>query len=120
MAAMVSGPAELVSRMRRGALEYCALGLLRDGERGAFELVRELAGDAGLAEREGPVYPLLARMRHDGLVVTTWREGGAGRSSRYYRITDEGIAALDEFQQQWVDFRTRVDALLRTGEGGGP
>jgi PadR family transcriptional regulator PadR len=119
MAAMESGPAELVGRMRREALEYCALGLLREGERGAFELVREL-GSAGLAEREGPVYPLLARMRHEGLVVTTWREAEAGRSSRYYRITEEGVAALDEFQQQWVDFRTRVDTLLGTGEAAGP
>ena len=119
MAGMTSGPAELVGRMRRGALEYCALALLREGELDAYDLVRALAGEAGLAEREGPVYPVLARMRHDGLVVTTWRDTEPGKPGRYYRITDEGVAALAEFERAWVEFRERVDAILGTGRAGG-
>jgi PadR family transcriptional regulator PadR len=119
MAGMTSGPAEQVGRMRRGALEYCALGLLRDGELGAFELVRALAGQSGLSDREGPVYPVLARMRLDGLVVSTWRDAEPGKPCRYYRITEEGAAALAEFERAWVEFRGRVDAILGTGRAGG-
>lgn len=115
MAGMRSGPAELVGRMRHVALVFCALALLRDGERGAFELVRQLAGENGLAELEGPVYPVLARMRGDGLLVTTWRDAEPGHPRRYYRITDQGLTALDAFTTEWVDFRDRVDALLGSG-----
>ena len=115
MAGMRSGPAELVGRMRHIALEFGALGLLRDGERGAFELVRELAGERGLADQEGPVYPVLARMRRDGLVVTTWRDAEPGHPRRCYRITDEGLAVLEAFLSEWVDFRGRVDTLLGIG-----
>jgi PadR family transcriptional regulator PadR len=112
MSGMEDGAAELVGRMKHGALEYCALGLLRGGELGAFDLVRALAGAAGLAEREGPVYPVLARMRREGLIVTTWRDARPGRPSRFYRITDEGMTALDAFRAEWLAFRDRVDAFL--------
>lgn len=115
MAVMDGGPAELVGRMKHGALEYCALGLLRDGERGAFELVKALA-DAGLAQQEGPVYPVLARMRRDGLLETTWRDISPGHPGRFYRITDKGLAALDDFRRVWVEFRRRVDASIGTAE----
>jgi PadR family transcriptional regulator PadR len=114
MAVMEGGPADLVGRMKHGALEYCALGLLREGERGAFDLVRALAGEAGLAEREGPVYPVLARMRRDGLIVTTWRDSQPGRPVRFYRITDEGLAVLESFREEWLELRGRVDGFLGT------
>jgi PadR family transcriptional regulator PadR len=111
---MDHGLTDLVGRMRRSALEYCALGLLREEEWGAFDLVRALAGDDGIAEREGTVYPVLAQMRRDGLVTTSWRELAPGGSYRYYAITEEGCAVLDAFVAEWLAFRTAVDAYLGT------
>lgn len=87
----------LVAQMRKGALEYCVLALLRDGERYGFELVRILSGRDGLVTGEGTIYPLLSRLRRDGLVDTTWRESSSGPPRRYYRLTSEGCVALDSF-----------------------
>lgn len=67
-----------ISQLRRGVLEFCVLALLRDGERYSFELVRALGDAEGLVTSEGTLYPLLGRLRRDGLVQTTWRESAAG------------------------------------------
>lgn len=58
------------------------------------------------------MYPLLARLRQDGLVETSWHESPQGPPRRYYRLTKDGRAALDAFTQQWRQFRDAVDSLL--------
>ena len=67
----------VISQLRRGALEFCVLALLREEERYGFEIVRTLSEADGLVTTEGTVYPLLARLRKEGVVETTWREPGA-------------------------------------------
>jgi PadR family transcriptional regulator PadR len=102
----------LLTQMRRGALEYCVLALLRDGERYGFELVRRLAEADGLVTSEGTVYPLLSRLRRDGVVETTWRESSTGPPRRYYRLTHTGHMALEVFAEEWRRFRDVVDRIL--------
>ena len=101
-----------VTQLRRGALEYCVLALLRDGERYGFELVRALSDLDGLVTSEGTIYPLLSRLRRDRLVTTSWQESESGPPRRYYRLTDAGHAALAGFTDEWVRFRDAVDTLL--------
>lgn len=113
---MVSGPDDLVAKLRRGAVQYCALALLSAGEWPSFDLVRALAGDYGLSDTEGAVYPVLAHLRGEGLVSAAWRELEPGHSRRCYRITAEGSAALDAFAEQWRDLRDRVDTFLGSGD----
>jgi PadR family transcriptional regulator, regulatory protein PadR len=97
--------------LSRGVIEHCVLALIRDEETYAFDIVRVL-GSRGLVTSEGTIYPLLARLRRDGLVSTIWRESDAGPPRRYYRITDEGVRVLDAFVADWTQFREAVDALL--------
>jgi Transcriptional regulator PadR-like family len=66
------------------------LALLRDQPRYGFDLVRSLAQANGLVTSEGTIYPLLGRLRRDGLVTTTWHESPSGPPRRYYQLTDEG------------------------------
>jgi PadR family transcriptional regulator PadR len=104
-----------ISQLRRGVLEFCVLALLGDTERYGFEIVRALAEADGLVTSEGTLYPLLARLRRDGVVETTWRESPSGPPRRYYRLTPAGRAALTAFLAEWTRFRTSVDTLLETG-----
>ena len=60
----------------------CVLALVKDEERYGFELVRELAAADGLVTSEGTVYPLLTRLRREGLVDTVWRESNQGPPRR--------------------------------------
>lgn len=105
----------VISQLRRGVLQFCVLALLRDGERYGFEIVRTLSEADGLVTTEGTVYPLLARLRKEGVVETTWRESSSGPPRRYYRLTPTGRLLLDAFTAEWVRFRGSVDTLLGTG-----
>jgi PadR family transcriptional regulator PadR len=109
---MVSGGAALLAQMRRGSIEYCVLALLLERERYGFELVRDLTAADGIVTSEGTVYPLLTRLRQDGLVDTSWQESHQGPPRKYYRITPEGKTAVHAFAEQWVRFRGTVDRLL--------
>ncbi|GAP48284.1 PadR family transcriptional regulator [Streptomyces azureus] len=88
------------------------MALLRDGERYAFELVRELCDAHGLVTSEGTIYPLLSRLRKEGWVNTVWKESDSGPPRRYYTLTATGRRALDEFAGEWGPFKTAVDNLL--------
>lgn len=112
MSYMVPGGDALITQMRRGTLEFCVLALLRDEERYGFDLVRELSEFDGMVTSEGTIYPLLSRLRRDGLVTTTWRESSSGPPRRYYRLTPAGERALDSFVDHWERFRSAVDELV--------
>lgn len=116
---MVPGVSDTaISQLRRGVLEFCVLALLREGERYGFEIVRTLAQADGLVTTEGTLYPLLGRLRKEGVVDTTWRESPSGPPRRYYRLTSAGNALLSGFAVEWVRFRDSVDAVLETGAPG--
>jgi len=101
-----------ISQLRRGVLQFCVLALLRERELYAFELVQTLARTDGMVTSEGTLYPLLSRLRREGVVETTWRESASGPPRRYYRLTADGETALRSFGEEWERFRTSVDTLL--------
>ena len=101
-----------LAQLRRGSVEHCVLALLRNEERYGFELARLLADAGGLIGSEGTIYPLLARLRRNGLVETTWRESVEGPPRRYYRLTEDGGLALSTFVHQWKLFQAAVNDIL--------
>ncbi len=109
---------KVFTQLRRGTLEYCVLALLQGEERYGFDLVKELGEIDGMVTTEGTIYPLLARLRREGLVETSWRESESGPPRRYYRSTLSGGQALADFTTDWDRFRTSVDAILRRGNEG--
>ena len=120
MRRMVSGETrDPMTELRRGVLEYCVLAVMERKESYAFEIVRVLSSAGGLVTSEGTIYPLLSRLRRDGLVTTTWRESEAGPPRRYYRLTAEGERVLDAFVGDWTRFRDAVNDLFAGITNGG-
>src|SRR6476659_4420361 len=109
---MVAVQAPLIAQMRRGVLRDCGPALLAEEERYGFDLVKALVEVEGMVTSEGTIYPLLSRLRRDGLVETTWRESTAGPPRRYYRLTKTGRSALDAFKNEWSRFRDAVDHFV--------
>jgi PadR family transcriptional regulator PadR len=96
------------------------MSLLRERRRYGFDLVRELSEADGLLTSEGTIYPLLSRLRREGLVTTSWQESDAGPPRRYYALTGDGRVALARFIEDWVRFRDSVDGVLGLGQRPGP
>lgn len=113
---MVPGDSAILSNLRRGALEFCVLAMLRTGPTYGFYIARRLTRDGILMASEGTLYPLLSRLRKAGLVDTTWQESTSGPPRRYYHLTESGTQALDSFTSTWPRFRDAVDAALTEGD----
>jgi PadR family transcriptional regulator PadR len=109
------GEGAAIAQLRRGTLEYCVLALLSEGERYGFDLVRELSEVDGMVTSEGTIYPLLSRLRRDGLVTTSWQESNSGPPRRYYKLSPAGEKALASFTEEWARFRDAVDHLVGNG-----
>jgi PadR family transcriptional regulator PadR len=109
----VSEQDALLAQMRRGTLQYCVLALLRRDEHYAFDLVRALGRVDGMVTSEGTIYPLLSRLRRDGLVESEWRESALGPPRRYYRLTEAGRQALEGFAREWSRFGSAVDYFVK-------
>lgn len=105
----------LITQMRKGAVEYCVLALLSGRERYGYELVQALSRVDGMLVTEGTIYPILSRLKREGLVETEWRESREGPPRKYYRLTTAGQSALDEFRAQWRVFSQAVETILERG-----
>lgn len=105
-----------MSELRRGTVAFCVLALLDERERYAVELVGDLGTYQALAAGQGTIYPLLSRLRSDGLVDTTWEESPNGPPRRYYRLTEDGHRSLEQFRAEWGQVREAVDHLLTRGD----
>jgi PadR family transcriptional regulator PadR len=107
---------EWSSQLRRGVLELCILAIIERQPSYGYEIVTELGEAPQLAAGEGTVYPLLRRLKKDGLVETFWQESAAGPPRQYYRITPRGQSSLTTMQQAWDAL---LSAMGRYGRNGG-
>lgn len=105
----------LKSQMRKGMLEFCVLLLLRQDDAYASEMIGRLK-EAHLIVMEGTLYPLLTRLKNDGLLSYRWEESTQGPPRKYYSITPLGLTFLDQLAQSWDDIARSVNILKGPGE----
>ena len=104
-----------LAQVRRGLLELCVLSQIERQPTYGYELVTHLARTPQLAAGEGTVYPLLRRLRRDGMLSTSWKESAAGPPRQYYELTDQGRRHLRNLHEDWAAI---VDAVRVTLESG--
>lgn len=98
-------------QMRKGILDLCILKALADGERYGYSLVKTLASIPGIGVSEGSIYPLLSRLKKQGLVSTRLEESSEGPARKYYRLTAAG-QELGAEMQTYFDEMTKGIASL--------
>lgn len=103
----------LKSQMRKGMLEYCVLLILREHEAYVTELISRLK-EARLIVVEGTLYPLLTRLKNDGLLAYKWEESTAGPPRKYYTLTETGHIFLEQLDQSWQELNATVNHLKTT------
>lgn len=109
---MVPSEEAILTNLRRGALEFCVLAAINDGEGYGFDIARRLSAEGLLLNGEGTLYPLLSRLRKSEYVTSAWKESTSGPPRRYYELTPDGEQALAEFTRLWRPFRQAVDSAL--------
>ena len=95
--------------LRRGSLILAVLGALK-AERYGYTLRKTLA-DAGLEIDEGALYPMLRRLETQGLLTSEWREEDR-RNKRFYRLSPDGAALIDQLAAEWRAINASLNTLL--------
>jgi len=98
------------SQMRKGMLEYCVLLLLKQRPSYASDIIQQLK-DAELLVVEGTLYPLLSRLKKDGLLHYEWQESTQGPPRKYYALSPEGEQFLEGLEGAWTDLSKTVNYL---------
>ena len=98
-------------QVRKGVLELCVLTVIAAGRQYGYEVVKRLGAIRGLGISEGTIYPLLSRLRRDGLVETTLEESVEGPARKYYRLTAAGRDHLRGMSHHWGELVKGVATL---------
>ena len=98
--------------IRKGLLEFLILRIVATGKVYVADILGRLSGTE-FATQEGTLYPLLSKMRRDGLLDYEWQESDAGPPRKYYELTARGRAQLAELNDYWKLLNTTVAQLGR-------
>ncbi len=98
------------AQMRKGILELCILSILDKQEAYPSDIIEELK-DAKMIVVEGTLYPLLTRLKNAGILAYRWEESVSGPPRKYYSLTEEGQAFLEELRSTWKDLSTAVTKI---------
>ena len=96
------------AQMRKGVLEFCILSLLSGQEAYTSEILNTLK-ESKLLVVEGTIYPLLNRLKKDGLLTYRWEESTGGPPRKYYKITPLGQEFLEELRKTWKELQHAVE-----------
>ncbi|RDY67671.1 PadR family transcriptional regulator [Halobacillus sp. SY10] len=99
------------TQFKKGALELCVLALISEKDRYGYELAQDIMGSINIAE--GTLYPLLRRLNKEGFLETYLAPSTEGAARKYYYITNHGKERMDQLVEEWKDFTSSVEHLLK-------
>ena len=98
--------------MRKGLLEYCILSIISRDEAYASDILETLKA-AQLVVVEGTVYPLLTRMKNEGLLSYRWQESTGGPPRKYYTLTKKEKILLSQLDEEWQSICQAINHITQ-------
>jgi PadR family transcriptional regulator, regulatory protein PadR len=98
--------------IRKGLLEFVVLKIVGSQSVYVPDILRRLA-ETEFATREGTLYPLLSKMRREGLVQYEWQESDVGPPRKYYRLTQDGKSQLANLDLYWKQLHKTLSDIGR-------
>ena len=108
----LDSPDKWEAQMRKGCLEMAVLASLWTGQLYGLEILRVLERDSRLVLAEGTIYPILNRLRADGLLQSEWVEADAGHPRKYYQLTTAGRERATHMAETWTQFSGGLGCLI--------
>ncbi|HCO96403.1 MAG TPA: PadR family transcriptional regulator [Phycisphaerales bacterium] len=99
------------NQLRKGVLELCILKDIRNRKMYGYEIVRHLRKIEGLIISEGAIYPILSRLKRQGLVDTSIQESSEGPPRKYYKLTEEGEEMVSQMNAYWQAISGVTDSI---------
>ena len=98
------------SSIRKGLLEFLVLTIISARTVYVADILKRLSA-TDFATQEGTLYPLLSKLRREGLVNYEWQESESGPPRKYYGLTPAGKKHLSELDQYWAGITRTVTEL---------
>jgi PadR family transcriptional regulator, regulatory protein PadR len=103
---------EKFAAIRKGLLEFLILRIVSSDKVYVADMLQRLSGTE-FATQEGTLYPLLSKLRREGLVDYEWQESEVGPPRKYYRLTAKGRTHLAELTEYWKAINATIAQLGR-------
>lgn len=97
-----------VPQFRKGLLEFIILLRLQRGSTYGYELAMQIKEVTSIEVAEGTLYPLLNRLKRDGLVTSQWQTAEVGSPRKYYEITALGLETLAKMKNTWTETHNSI------------
>lgn len=98
------------TQYKKGVIELCVLSLLSKRDRYGYEISEYLSKHIDIAD--GTVYPILRKLKADGLVSTYLSEESGGPPRKYYALTRLGHERYTADRAEYLRFARTIEALL--------
>ena len=95
---------------KKGVLELCVLAMLHQRDRYGYELSEQLSQTIDIAD--GTVYPIMRKLKADGLVTTYLSEESGGPPRKYYSLTDLGRRTYLTDRADYLNFAASIESIL--------
>ena len=95
---------------KKGVLELCVLSLLHRRDCYGYEISEYLLKRIDIAD--GTVYPILRKLKSDGLVTTYLSEASGGPPRKYYSLTTLGRQTYLSDRNEYLSFAKTIETIL--------
>ena len=96
---------------KKGVLELCILAMLNKKDTYGYELSETISEKIDISD--GTVYPILRKLKADGLVKTYLSEESSGPPRKYYALTETGRAEFKNNAKEWLEFSNTVNEIIK-------
>ena len=95
---------------KKGVIELCILAILSKRDMYGYELSDFISKKIDISD--GTVYPILRKLKADGLVKTYLSEESGGPPRKYYSLTQTGKQQFSSDAKDWLNFAKDVSEIL--------
>lgn len=95
---------------KKGVLELCVMALLKKQDCYGYDISEALSQQIDIAD--GTVYPILRKLKADGLLSTYLQEKSGGPPRKYYSLTELGKETYARDRREYLRFAASVQTIL--------
>jgi PadR family transcriptional regulator PadR len=101
------------NQLRKGVLELCILNDIRNRKMYGYEITGKFCKNEGLIIGKGVIYPILSRLRRQGLVEIFMQDSPEGPTRKYYKLTKKGRDTVRQMNAYWNAIRSQTDSIKK-------
>jgi len=101
------------SQVKKGTLSFIVLSAISEKELYGYELIEIIKNSTAIVIAEGTLYPLMNRLKKEGLATSKWVEQESGIPRKYYVLSDQGRSTLITMRQYWNELELSIKKITK-------